>query len=254
MLSSIIAQHGIQFATLNYGVGGQHLDDADSFKQMVNEELQAAGIDLNKKYFVKISAHPVIEGSLMITLPGGIIIAQSLYDSYQKQESDKYTIRFLVRHEAAHLKNHDIYKRVGFNVALCAALLYGSDYVINKAASNGYLPASLNNPDMKTIIKLLTTMWTGPLTNSICTYHQETCADKHACATPELAEGGARCFERLAQLSKKCGILENWIQNKSFLWRIITGYPTHENRAKMLHALAEQLKKKQDHTPIATKR
>jgi hypothetical protein len=85
-----------------------------------------------------------------------------------------------------------------------------------------------------------------PLSNYLCVYFQETRADKHAACTHDLAEGGARCFERLADHSKKCGSFQIWLQKNPLLWRLLTGYPTHEDRAKILHDLADKLMNKHE--------
>ncbi len=80
----------------------------------------------------------------------------------------------------------------------------------------------------------------------IQTYNQEMRADRDACCDANLAEGGSRCFARLADFIKEHDPDTYGLQSEPFLWRLFFGYPTHEERSKILHATATGLHAKAD--------
>lgn len=247
MVGGFAAMHALYFTRLNYGISAQLLEESDPFKQVVQEEFESMGITDHTSYFVKISGDQTIEQRLMIALPGGIIVADSLYQAYKQLQSDKDAVRFMVRHEAVHFRNGDYYKRGAFKVALYAALIYGFDYFINTVEQNGYLPDFLSSFKAQLLLKLFVNgPLDGLLTNYFCAYNQEHNADQQAATTAAIAASGSRALGRVAEAVKKTSLLHRWLESTPLLCRLIIGYPTYIDRSKTLAKIAERLEVKTD--------
>ncbi len=216
------------------------LHEDDAFKKMVYQECKAMDMD-GYPLFVKVSGDPSVENMLMGAMGGGIVVAQSMYDAYFQEDSDKDAIRFLVRHEASHIKNSDWGKRFLLKTALYLSVLYGSDYLFAQLQKQNALPGIVDGCYKQWLAKCCSIMLTNSLLTYIQRYHQEVQADRQACCDAALAEGGSRCFARLGSFIKENDPITDALQSQPFLWRLLSGYPTLNERSQMLHVIAEEL-------------
>ncbi len=217
--------------------------DADpEFTDFVKREMQASGLDTQKLY-VKVSLfHNAVGGAQGLT--HGIIIGKTIQDQFKAKQADLDSLRFLIRHEASHVKHKDVVKNTMLRLMLHLTLYYGADYMLDILEQNGCLPAWYLRftKACPWAIKFMAKSYAVSILASLYSVSQERRADKEAAADKALAQGGIRMFERFKAAEKN---VHPWMQklnefanNNPSIYHALMMHPTHQERIDMLQKVA----------------
>lgn len=223
------------------------VDDSDPFKKMCMGELSAIGVDNPETVSIKVSDDSMFDNNAQAKYRE-IIMNQTDYDSYRKADGDKDTIRFTVRHEGSHIKNHDFIKMLLGEAGLFNTFLYGSSSLMRSAELKGYLP---ENTKVKSLIKII-----GPIavaykvTPFVTNFYRSICerhADKDAATNLALAQAGARAMEVINKEQQhkpqSRSNLVTWLIKNPLLHRMIIGYEIPEIRLQRMLGYVSEFEK-----------
>ena len=216
---------------LYYELTGTVLEDTDSFKKLALEEFRQVGLSYDNSFQVIVNV--AAEGRYMMVIRNCLIVAPSVYEEYQAGEMPMDETRFVLRHEASHLRHNDVTHRVAGYIALNALGSCCIDRVMSPSNIYECIVATLyKQAFIGTLILLM---------NGTLNYYQEKRADREGAADLTLATGGAHFFERIEGRIDNYVAIERWIYTQPFVFRMLTGYQTIRERVEAMQSIAQEM-------------